>query len=302
MKDEHSGKRRLIGIDLAWGKRDGSEPEGSGCAELVWKDGKQDELELTRLDVLGRVGEIVEWIRPGDGDWVVAIDAPLVICNKSGERSAEKQAKRFYRPFQAGARPAFLKNPDFRKHYQGRMLRKRLKELGGTLVEQTVDLNSGPLFFETYPHIAMVELFNLCITIKYKKDWIKRNCAKEHRGGCRNGGQQWLAEEICEHLCSDAAKPKPRLRMNPKLKGLLREPDSDLVGKALKGREDKLDGLICAYTAAWVDAVSRRQETDGDDLPLVGLGKVGEGVMIAPRLREIGPLLRCLTSDAESAQ
>lgn len=291
--------RRLIGIDLAWGKQNGGEPERSGCAELKWENGA---LTLSRLDLLGRVDEIVQWIEREQGDWVVAIDAPLCITNPKGSREAEKQARQCYKEVGMRALPSNLCLKQFGRHYQGRMIRKRLKELGGTLVERVEDLNSGSLFFETYPHVAMVELFNLCGTIKYKKDWIRRNCDKKHRRRCRNGGQQWLAEEICEHLCSDAAKPKPRLRMNPKLKGLLREPDSDLVGKALKGREDKLDGLICAYTAAWVDAVSRRREADDDDLPLVGLGKVGEGVMIAPRLREIGPLLRCLTSDAESAQ
>ena len=292
-------RRRLIGIDLAWGKQNGGEPERSGCAELKWEDG---ELKLSRLDLLGRVEEIVEWIECEQGDWVVAIDAPLRITNPKGSREAEKQARQHYREVGMGAHSSNLCLKQFGRHYQGRMIRKRLKELGGTLVERVEDLNGRSLFFETYPHIAMVELFNLCVTIKYKEAWIRRNCGKKHRRGCRNGGQQWLAEEICEHLCSGAAKPKPRLQMNPKLKELLREPDSDLAGKALKGREDKLDGLVCAYTAAWVDAVSRRREADDDDLPLVGLGKVGEGVMIAPRLREIGPLLRCLTSDADAAQ
>ena len=299
MKDEHKGKRRLIGIDLAWGKQNGGEPERSGCAELKWENGA---LTLSRLDLLGRVEKIVDWIEDEPGDWVVAIDAPLRITNPKGSREAEKQARWCYKEVGMRALPSNLCLKQFGRHYQGRMLRKQLKELGGTLVERVEDLNGGSLFFETYPHVAMVELFNLCVTMKYKKGWIRRNCDKKHRRRCQNGGQQWLAEEICEHLCSDAAKPKPRLQMNPKLKELLRAPDSDLVGKALKGREDKLDAVVCAYTAAWVDAVSQRQETDDGDLPLVGLGKVGEGVMIAPRLREIGPPLRCLTSDAGSAR
>ena len=290
--------RRLIGIDLAWGKRDGSEPAGSGCAELVWKGG---ELELTRLCILRRVDEIVKWIQPDDGDWVVAIDAPLVICNKCGQRPAEKQARRYYGGFDANARPAYLKNPDFRKHYQGRMIRKRLKELGGTLVERAEHLDGGPLFFETYPHIAMVELFGLDRTIKYKAS----QCQGKGGVRCQQKGQRRLANSIREHLCSDPNKPasdKPKLCSSERLAELLPDPFPDLRGQARKDREDKLDGLICAYTAAWVDAVSRRREADDDHLPLVGLGKVGEGVMIAPRVQGIGPLLHCLTSDAESAQ
>ena len=59
--------RRLIGIDLAWGERN-----GTGCAELVWRG---DELELRRIDVLGTLDEIVAWLEPQRGDWVVAVDA-----------------------------------------------------------------------------------------------------------------------------------------------------------------------------------------------------------------------------------
>ena len=266
MKDEHSGKCRLIGIDLAWGKRDGSEPAGSGCAELVWKDGKRDELELKRLDVLGRVDKIVEWIQPDGGDWVVAIDAPLVICNKTGERSAEEQMKRYYRRFDASARPASLKNPDFRKHYQGRMIRKRLKELGGTLVERAEDLNGKSLFFETYPHPATVELFDLNLIIKYK---MKDGMVKEQR----RAGQQELADRIRTHFCDRPIGP--RLRLDDRLTNLLSEPDPKATHKELKEREDKLDGLICAYVAAWADA-GRCLQRFGED---------GKGVMLIPCLR-----------------
>ena len=265
--------RRLIGIDLAWGKRDGSEPAGSGCAELKWENGA---LTLSRpIELLGRVDEIVKWIRPDDGDWVVAIDAPLVICNKEGQRSAEKQANRHYGRFDAYARPAYLDNPDFGKHYQGRMIRKCLKELGGTLVEWTEDLNGGPLFFETYPHVAMVELFHLRKTIKYKKD----QCKKRGGAACQHRGQRELADHIRHHLCGQTASP--RLSHNATLDDLLRDLDPGAGSGDLKAREDKLDGLICAYTAAWLDA--------GRDL--VGLGEVGEGVMIAPRVQDIGPPL-----------
>ena len=43
--------RRLMGIDLAWGERN-----GTGCAELAWRG---DELELQRIDVLRTLDEIV---------------------------------------------------------------------------------------------------------------------------------------------------------------------------------------------------------------------------------------------------
>ena len=273
-------EQRLIGIDLAWGKKTGTDYystdcERSGCAELVW-DGCA--LSLTRLDLLHSMDEIVKWIDPGRGDWVVAVDAPLVVTNKDGQRIADNQASTHYSyPYQASAHSANLKWPG--KEHRGGQLLEKLQKRCGQLVESTDHLDGHHLVFETYPHIAMVELFNLDHTIKYK------NCkVAQKRKGQRN-----LASCIREHLCGESADP--RLRPGGGLNDLLREPKRELKGQGLKGREDLLDAVVCAYTAAWLDAVSRNHEPGDEVLPLVGLGEVGKGMMITPRVQGIGPLL-----------
>ncbi len=251
--------RRLIGIDLAW-----SERNGTGCAELV-REG--DELTLTRIGICHSIDEMVKWIDPKRGEWVVAVDAPLVICNQTGSRVADQQPSKLYQPYEAGAYPANLNR--LGKDHRGGQLLRALKGPDTTLVEQGSDINSGSLIFETYPHIVMVELFGLEKTIKYKKGKV----------ACRRRGQRKLAKKIRKHLCGSSASL--RLRPNDELDCLLREPDPILRGRDLKSREDKLDALICAYTAAWLDA----------GRPLLGLGEAGAGVMLAPRLREIAPEL-----------
>ena len=247
--------RRLIGIDLAW-----SERNGTGCAELV-REGS--ELTLTRIGVRDSLDDIINWIDPECGDWVVAVDAPLVIRNKTGSRVADQQPSKLYQPYEAGAYPANLDR--LGKDHRGGQLLRALKNRGAALVEEGSDINDGRLVFETYPHIVMVELFHLEKTIKYKKG----------RVACRRRGQRKLAQKIRKRLCGSSASL--RLGVNDELDRLLREPDPILRGRDLKGREDKLDALICAYTAAWLDA----------GRPLLGLGEVGAGVMLAPRLREI---------------
>lgn len=247
--------RRLIGIDLAW-----SENNGTGCAELV-REG--DGLTLTRIGVRDSLDDIVNWIDPECGDWVVAVDAPLVVCNETGRRCADAKASKLYHPYQAGAHPTNLKL--LGEDHRGGQLLKMLEERGGDVVECVEHLSGSRLVFETYPHIVMVELFGLDRTIKYKKGRVAK----------RRAGQKEFAEEIRAHLCSDT--DKLRLRPNDELDCLLRKPDPILRGRDLKSREDKLDALICAYTAAWLDA----------GRPLLGLGEVGAGVMLAPRLREI---------------
>ena len=249
--------RRLIGVDLAWGERN-----PSGCAELV-RDG--GELMLSRLALLRSLEEIVEWIEPQRGDWAVAIDAPLVIRNQTGPRAADAQADEFYRRFHAGAYPANLDRFG-ENHRGGRLLRMLAAEPnGGRLVEGPAALAAPRLVFETYPHIVTVELFGLDRIVKYKKgtDDFKRR------------GQQQLIEHIREHFCGPRADP--RLRPDAALEDLLREPDVPLRGRALKDREELLDGLISAYMSAWLDA----------GRPVQGLGDVGAGVMVVPQVRGI---------------
>ena len=253
--------RRLIGVDLAWRERN-----PSGCAELVWDGGG---LRLARLDLLGSIDEIVEWIEPLRGAWVVAVDAPLVIRNQTGPRAADAQADEFYGRFHAGAYPANLERFGG-DHRGGRLLRALTATApGGRLVESLGAVGGPRLVFETYPHIVMVELFRLRRIIKYKRGGEVR----------QREGKRQLAGCIREHLCGPRADP--RLRVDDALDALLRELDPGLRGKALKDREDGLDGLICAYVAAWLDA----------GRPLQGLGDAGFGVMITPSLRGIRPPL-----------
>ena len=260
MADDGTGGRRLIGIDLAWG-----EGNGSGCAELVWERG---ELALSRLDLLYSTDEIVEWIGLERGDWVVAVDAPLVVLNETGRRAADAEASRFYGRFEAGAYPAnrkVLTKYARGGEHRGEQLLRALQSGGARLVESPGGAVAGRLAFETYPHIVMVELFGLDRTIKYKKgaDADKRR------------GQHQLCAAIREHLCSASANP--RLQIVDLLEEMLDDPEPPLTGVRLKSREDRLDGLVCAYAAAWLDA----------GRPVQGLGEVGAGVMVVPEVREI---------------
>ena len=263
--------RRLIGIDLAWGERN-----DTGCAELVW-DGA--DLTLERFKLLRSMEDIVKWIEPDRGDWVVAADAPIIIRNARGSRPAEQEANKHYgHPFEAGPYPSNLNLPVGKSQRGGKLL-ARLRKRGGELVESAAHLDGQRLVFETYPHIAMVELFHLHKSVKYKSGWVDNHYPTEERFDRQLEGQQRLIAHIREHLCSSDACP--RLLPSGKLDELLSLPTSSRSRADLKRCEDQLDGLVCAYTAAWLDI--------GGDL--VGLGKVGEGVMIAPRAQGIGPML-----------
>ena len=271
--------RRLIGVDLAWGER-----AGSGCVELRERP---DGLELVRLDVLQRIDEIVEWIAPERGAWVVAVDAPLVVHNKTGRRVADAEVSARYRAFEAGALPT--NRTILGDDHRGGRLWRALAASGATLFEDLAKRDAPRLVLECFPHVAMVELFGLERIIKYKRGSVAE----------RRAGQGELAAAIGRWLCQgsrgEAEPPSvpsgqlPQrgsdwdgqaaglLRRNGLLNQLLREPVEALRGRALKQREDLLDGLVCAYVAAWVDAGGRLQ----------ALGEVGAGVVIGPHVRGI---------------
>ena len=258
--------RRLIGIDLAWQEGKPNSPNGSGCAELVWE---KDELRLTRLELVYSFDDIVEWIKPDCGDWVIAIDAPLVVLNAVGRRQAEAQIDDRYDRNRSGAKAqsSNLTNETLGgKDHRGGRLWRVLEDRGATLVERSENVRreskiAERLVLETYPHPAMIELFNREKVIRYKR--VRKNADKQK-------GQQELAAEICKHLCAESAKP--RLRIDERLENLLSAPASELTSKALKCREDLLDAVVCAYVAAWVDRGA----------PFRAFGTLGKGVIIVP--------------------
>ena len=249
--------RRLIGLDLAW-----KEGNGTGCVELEWDCG---ELVVSpRIDLLYSVDEIIAWIRPTWGEWIAAVDAPLVVTNQKGRRQAEDDVSKLYHRFEAGAYPTSLGRLG-EDHSGGRILRS-LERQGGRLAERPQDAQGGSVVFETYPHPSMIELFGLPRTIKYKKT------------GTIAATQQAQGELTDAIRVNFIERPVgPRLRLNEDLAELLDAPDRQLTGGELKDREDKLDALVCAYVAAWADSGA----------PLRALGEFGHGVMFLPWLRQL---------------
>ena len=90
-----------------------------------------DELELRRIDVVQTLDEIVAWIEPQRGDWVVAVDAPLVVLNQTGRRRADADVSAKYGKFEAGAYPANLNNPNLGPTSKAGLLLSALLAEGG---------------------------------------------------------------------------------------------------------------------------------------------------------------------------
>lgn len=97
---------KFIGIDLAW-----SEGNPSGAAII------DDEGVLVRAS--GNIcsnQELWEFTGlNGSEDAIVAIDAPLIVNNPTGQRPVERQLTEIFGPYDAGPHSANLSNPMFQE-------------------------------------------------------------------------------------------------------------------------------------------------------------------------------------------
>jgi len=96
------------------------------------------------------------------------------------------------------------------------------------------DQEIGRVLAEVYPHAAMVALWNLPKTIKYKKG----------RVSAKRNGLSTLRTYI-----KGLATEEPPLHSTDPLCKFLGSDLSSFRGRGLKDYEDRLDALFCAYLA-----------------------------------------------------
>ena len=246
----------FVGVDLAW-----AESNPSGVAIL--SGGRGRPLQFVGAETFGSTDQIVHAIARLEGHVWIAIDAPVVVENEEGKRTADRLVSRHYGRFEAGAYPANLRllNHDIR----ARTIVGRLASQGVQRMDQVClpPQASGSWAFETYPHAAMVELFALDKTIKYKKGRVT----------AKRAGLKQLVALIHDRL----PVADPPLARTPGLTLLLSASIDAMAGAALKANEDRMDALICAYIAAHVWRWGTRRNW--------ALGPAGSGSIVLPALR-----------------
>jgi predicted RNase H-like nuclease len=213
-----------VGIDLAWGTRN-----PSGLTMLEWREDGLAEVEPTQLVYTDE--EICRVIAEQDAGntLVIAVDAPLVVPNLTGERPVEGEMRRRFARCHAACHPAnrrLLGEPP------------RGERLCAMLAERfNVQLAPAPpvrqacrVAFEVYPHAAMVRLFHLPRILEYK--------ARSGRDMAYRRGQMQRYVGLLKQL------PVPKLYLPDWLSEVPETP------AGLKRFEDRLDALFCAWLAA----------------------------------------------------
>ncbi len=221
----------LAGVDLAWQ----SEKNPSAIAYGVLNG---TALTVTGVDpaVYG-IDDVLNQLTSIVGLQGIAIDAPLIINNASGQRVCETGIGKEYGSRHASCHTSNTKlYPDAKSVY----LSNKLKEKGFSHLE------GEHWQIECYPHPAIIEIFGLKERLKYKKGKVAE----------KKEGQKHLANLI------RALKGSSSLSMVMDERGMKYLDDAhidSLVGQGLKSNEDALDSIVCVYIAGLYAAKSEGQ-------------------------------------------
>ncbi|WP_298814807.1 DUF429 domain-containing protein [Chloroflexus sp.] len=221
-----------LGLDLAWSERN---PSGFAvCAGTP--AGAQVVQPPCRLQT---TAEIVQTIRRliGDAPAILAVDAPLLVPNETGRRSAEAELAAAFRKYDAGPHPA---NRRLLARYGGARGEKLLDELAADGFVYTPAIEaaaSGRFVIEVFPHPATVVLFRLPRILKYK--------ARPGRSPIER--RRELARYL--NLLASLTTGDPPLIGVDQL-WPVQSPDR-IESRNLKAIEDEADALLCAYIALY---------------------------------------------------
>lgn len=241
----------FIGVDLAWGER-----RPTGLAVLD-RDGRLVHLSTHLTDEAIRTA-LTAYV---EGPCLVAIDAPLVVRNATGNRPCEAALNRDFARFDAGAHPANTGKPEFAAQPRG----ARLAESWD--LDLDPDSSADRRAIEVYPHPATVALFRLGRTLKYKN--------KPGRPL-----EQLRAEllQLVAHLESLAGSTPPLvLHGSEEWAALVADIEGATRKSELRRAEDQVDAVVCAYVALHAE---RRPEAT------TVYGDLATGYIVTPSLPE----------------
>ena len=220
-----AGDVNFIGIDLAWGER-----APSGLAVL---DGSGTLVHLSPATTDDTIAEAL-----GDfmsGECLVGIDAPLVVSNPTGNRPCEAALNHDFARFEAGAHPSNTGKPEFSGVPRG----ARIADRFDLDLDLDPDAPASRRAIEVYPHAALVALFRLGKTLKYKQ---------------RSNRPFPLLHEEMLRLISlleglEHASPPLRVAGSVAWTTVVAGVAAATRKSELRRAEDQLDAVVCAYVA-----------------------------------------------------
>ena len=242
----------MLGVDSVWTSRQNSAvalikvgPKGrtvcvgrSYCEFVAALQGsKPNWLERPEHD--GDFGVVLDALGDrGIKPRAIALDLPLSRKRITGRRVSDQEVSKSY-----GSKGAAAYTPT--KNRPGRISKDTfaaLQKRGYLFAGADVSPGQKPVFLETYPHPAIIELLNLPYRLEYKvskrgKYWREETPLKRWELLLDSFKKLWMGLE--EHLTDlESVLPKPVVLSQAKY-----------YVAPYKGYEDALDALVCAWVA-----------------------------------------------------
>jgi predicted RNase H-like nuclease len=215
---------RVIGVDLAWGRRAWTGLCAVEGGRVLDSDRVRDDDALDAW-IAGRAASPL----------LLAIDAPLVVENAAGRRPCEDVLSRAYGARHAGPYPANRAMPAFADGGRARALARRL----GASVDP-----HGPaavVAIEVYPHTALVSLFGLATRLGYKA-----------KAGRSVGERRAAFDALLARLRAlTGLEPPLDVTTSPRWPALEAAVKAATTAAALDAVEDELDAYVCAYAGLY---------------------------------------------------
>jgi predicted RNase H-like nuclease len=232
---------RYLGVDLAWGE--GSEAKAANRSGVVALE--PDGMIRNAGWMIG-LEPTIDWIQQhADEDALLFVDAPLVITNLTGPRLADRQTGQGYGGWWVSANSVNLKSP----RQAGVHLRERLESLGWRYSDgRNGPPSHGRDVSECYPYTAIVGVPELGYDDKrpaYKR--ASKGMPAAEAWPIRTAACDGLIRRIAQLARFD---PPVDISSHPETKRLIDDP-SPARWRDYKLREDLLDAVICAWTAAY---------------------------------------------------
>lgn len=227
-------------MDLAWGEGTVRKPANRSGVAALDPDGRIAAAGWT----IG-LDETLQWIDAhATPDTLLFVDAPLVVENAVGQRAAERQVGQRYGAWWVSANSTNTGSP----RQCGVRLRERLEGLGWRYDDgRTGPPSSGRVVSECYPYTTIVGVPELGYD-------DKRPAYKRARKGTP-AAEAWLIRTAaCDELIARIALLRDHeipvdLASHEATRALVEIP-SPTRAALYKQREDLLDAVICAWTAA----------------------------------------------------
>jgi predicted RNase H-like nuclease len=239
---------RFLGLDMAWAPRNSS---GGAVMELT----AEGDVKLTSATSMRAHEDILGWVarNRGRAGCVLAVNAPMIVENTSGRRPCDALLEKHF-----AAVDAYQVNTV--NASQPRMMGRALMRMGFDPHPGA----DGDRLIETYNQPTQVLLFDAERPIRLKIGPV--------------GSRKEAVDRFRELLYEKLGDATPRLVDSPALDALV---DADLPssnGSRVGELEERLEAVLCAYTAAYL-------YVRGPSACAM-LGDLNEGYLLIPMSRQ----------------